>query len=260
MKLFSFQPTSLVSQIHHNRFIFPNFIYSEYSRYLDFQQAYDFLGRKFHHRLKSLDHSLYASQVNHYLSHCQSRDLFWAWASPPSADDFEFPRTYHEYTFLTLEVPEHLLILSDFDAWHFVLNRSPLVWPDQYSTSSSILAEDYLRFEHLSYFFSTQSHRDPQLYRHFESQWNHIFQVIPDLQSPSLFSLVDFNENLEFQPGSKTSSKAQACLPFFDSQWIISSQPLESFNYPSSFFIPYQSLPAESLLNGFCSNLDDVDF
>lgn len=95
---------------------------------------------------------------------------FWGWIEKP---DLRTHRHYMEknktYNLLTLNIPDELIVLSDYQLWHFVLNGSLLYKSEkQYKQFSQKHKMDYHNYWKLS---------NKKMKKEIEESWEEIFKV-----------------------------------------------------------------------------------
>lgn len=118
MRLWSFQPEKVADELlSGHRFICDPRQSSYYDPYEEFRRAYDWIG----------------AQVEERVPRPDGVELpVWAWAlnyglaQRPDRRRMLFRNFARTDVILELEVPDELVILSDFDDWHCVLNDIPI--------------------------------------------------------------------------------------------------------------------------------------
>lgn len=121
MKIYSFQPLELVQSLFQKKIVYPqsNLVFPKDDQKLIqfFQPSYRWIAQKFHQRNPKPSQTEYP---------------FWGYyqwrnhkEKKPDLRCLE-AKTYcknKDYCLLELNIPEKELLLSDYEAWHFVLNR-----------------------------------------------------------------------------------------------------------------------------------------
>jgi hypothetical protein len=128
----------------------------------------------------------------------RGRPPVWAWhtvegrRSPP---DFRSWWSHEPQELITFDAPDELVVLTDYDLWHCVLNRSYISVDE---------AED-ARFRALTL---ARAEREARIRR----SWQHVFNLS--------FGCPDWHSKHERR-------SVQACVPFFDAAWIRSVRTLK---------------------------------
>jgi hypothetical protein len=113
----------------------------------------------------------------------------WAWAVPPEGVEAFLPiETAEGDTILHLEVPDHMVVCTDYDMWHHVLNNNEI-----------------------------QLYEDEVIDK--EESWQRIFGVDPKAYRYVLESKDRNYMSLDAPP------TIQATMWYFDPQWITKTEP-----------------------------------
>lgn len=85
--------------------------YSELYKYPNFARAYKWMEHKMRQRLKNYD----------------GENLLWLWTTlPEEISDFNEWDIGKTFVTLKVDIPEEDVLLSDFIAWHYILNNAPI--------------------------------------------------------------------------------------------------------------------------------------
>jgi hypothetical protein len=174
MKIYSFQPILIVQKILKNGIVYSKkdmvFPPQEIKLASFFQSAYDWMNQKLKEKIvkpKQADYPFWGyfqwSGVQHTKPDLRSSEAHQYCKKQP-------------YCLLTLEIPEIEILLSDYDAWHFVLNR----W---YFTSNSLREMKEQELNQQGFSLYRQEQLPKETLDLIQSSWNHIF----DLKQSAIF-------------------------------------------------------------------------
>ena len=126
----------------------------------------------------------------------------WVWKDRPDlrshrfCSDPENPNNIIPSVLITLEIPREKILFTDFDLWHYVLNRCPVPYTPQ---EDAILSK---KFENTS--FVSLNDLDPKLKIILTSTWDRIIwkdsssyeKFHPDVFNPKLLRLQGITEQI----------------------------------------------------------------
>ena len=156
MIMWTIQPYSVYQQLVKNGCFYCNPNKSANWKDTDFRLAYQWM-------IKQLK-----AKVD--LPYKQITTPLWAWYRSSNyhhqRPDFRWTRDYADEVCIEFEIPEKEVLLSDFEAWHFVLNN----WYYSSATSEKEWEQDEKWFDNLS-------KREQQRIK--EESWQRIFNITP---------------------------------------------------------------------------------
>ncbi len=178
MKLFSFQSNDALHTLEKIFVYFPYGNFAQNPSFLDspsFLFAYSWLIKKMQERNISY-------QFN-------SKNMIWSWFLIDGVNKIDkrksFTRNFQNKPFalLELDIPEQRLLLSDFDAWHYVLNYWPI------NIEEKNINFDF--YQHKPYDQDFHKYAHPLEHQKILDSWNLIFDLkksseILEISSPNV--------------------------------------------------------------------------
>jgi hypothetical protein len=137
----------------------------------------------------------------------------WAWHQRPDMRNYRFfkdpegPPSRRDYL-ITLEVPDELVLLSEFGLWHCVLNNYYVYVNQKQEKAWTKLLKPY----------NDDLHKAPKkIHKLKEASWEQILFLNPK----------SFNK---FNKQYTGTIELQAILPFLKKEWVVSIKPIKMKN------------------------------
>lgn len=168
MKIYSYQPVSLVQKIFEDGIVYPkkNIIFpsQDFELVSFFKKSYDWMNQKLQQKTPKPPQADYP-----FWGYYQWNGIQKVQPDLRSSEAKNYCKK-QPYCLLHLEIPDNEVLLSDYDAWHFVLN----CW---YLTSNSMreLKEQELNQQGLSLYKQEQLSQD--ILHLIQSSWDNVFDL-----------------------------------------------------------------------------------